>query len=72
MYYVLLILLTRYYLYLSKIVGLFLPSLVEILDFLVSLSTLSGLNDFLQNHGFVVIAMGDFRTTKNYLKIISC
>ena len=58
-----------------KIVGLFLHSMAEILDFTVSLSTLPALNDFSQYYDFVMIIKRDFNTTKklskNYFKLIS-
>ena len=58
-----------------KTVGLFLPSTTEILDFIVSLSTLPVLNDFLQEYDFVMIILGDFSTTKkipkNHFKLVS-
>ena len=49
---------------LRKIVGLFLSSAADISDFLVTLSTLPAINDFLQDYDFVMIVMGDFSTTK--------
>ena len=47
-------------------IGLFLPSAAEILDFIVSLSALSLLNDFLQDYDFVMIIMGDLSTTEKF------
>ena len=49
-------------------IGLFLPSAAEILDFIDSLSTLSLLNDFLQDYDFVMmmIIMGDLSTTEKF------
>ena len=42
-----------------KIVGLFLPSTPEILDFVVSLSILPALNDSLESYDFVLVMMGN-------------
>ena len=47
-----------------RIVGLFLPWTTEILDFLVSLSTLLAVDGFSQNCDFAMIIMPDFSSTK--------
>ena len=44
---------------------LLLLSAAENLDFIVSLSTLSAFNDFLQDYDFVMIIMEDFMLLKN-------
>ena len=49
---------------LCKPAGLFLLLTTKILDFIVSLSTLPVLNDFLQEYDFVMKILGDFSTTK--------
>ena len=50
-----------------RIIDLFLLSTAEILDFLFFLlSTLSALNEFLQNSNFVMMIMRDFSTTKKF------
>ena len=52
---------------LLRIMDLFLLSTAEILDFLFFLlSTLSALNEFLQNSNFVMMIMRDFSTTKKF------
>ena len=53
---------------LSKIVGLFWLSTAESLYFLVSLSTLSVLNEFLENDDFIMIITGNFSTCKKLPK----
>ena len=44
--------------------GMLLPSTDRILDFLVSLPTLSALNDFLQDYDFVMIIMQEISIIK--------
>ena len=52
--------------FLRKMIDLFLPSATEILDFIASWSTLSLLNDFLQDYDFVMILMGDLSATEKF------
>ena len=47
-------------------IDLFLPSATEILDFIASWSTLSLLNDFLQDYDFVMILMGNLSATEKF------
>ena len=54
--------------FLWKIVDLLLPSTTDILDFIVSLSTLPALNIFLQDDSMMMKIKGDFNTTKKLSK----